>query len=443
MAKLWHYQANILQEPFSVTNAESIPNVIYFRWLKHQVKFISWFKMAKINSSPQKNFFKFPVLAAQLTGTFPLSLILEKDDQYHLKFTWTGIGTLTILLRVCIYLGVGRIVGTKSDALWSHYGGWSGTLAISEILMQGSVVYGDVAWITLLLYRRRNLDKFVTSLSTLMTQISDHVYPNGEEQQTDYQEIYKQSKFISLIFLAICSLGLFFFLPAATIFIINVASIFQGSIRWFEMVVLLGYFCFTFQFRLISFYFCVAVIFALKSGFILLQKNLQRVFHSRPSSNIIMQEMRWTLNNYKQVEIFLKQFHFFFNFQLILGVSTILIGFLNEAFELLCIFMGRRSGTGFTTWQQPISYFSMLLGNFLVFYLLCDVTSGLTKQAQECIWTLRSFPNMHLLPEEEKEKMLLFYVEKATQPPTISPYDLFTFGRHLLPTVIEKIKFLN
>lgn len=386
---------------------------------------------------PLAEFVKFPVLLTQLTGTFPLSLVEQREGNngpcFHLEFLWTGIGTIATLFRVCANLAAFWIAVQKWDLIMAFYGGQSGTINFVEVTIHSVILYGDLLCVVLLLRRRRDVGSFLNCLTNLCNHICHHV--NHTTRQDAYREIFQRLKFIRRAFLVVIFLTICDFCSTCISFLQYHDYIFYGKITKIEIFILFLYAWITMQVRLFILYIPVSFLFLMQICFTALKWSMRKTFSTHKSSCIIFDEMKWTMKTFKRIEILLKQFQNLFDFQIMVGVVTILTGLLNESFEVTTLVLSAANRAEVTNWNQPISFSSMMCSGYVVIYMICDAATELTVEAQECIWSLRVYPCMNLLSEEEKGKIMQFYVEKATKPPKITPFNLFTLGRHLIPTV--------
>lgn len=381
--------------------------------------------MANVDKFLLRTAFKKPMLGAQLTGTFPLSLNGNKSD-FKFKFSFSKIGVAASLVRLSVFVSGGFIINWHGTKLSRMYGGWSTISITAETITHSLVAVGDISGVILLFLRKEKFEIFLNSVANRISHICHHLQPLPNDQDNIDKRLCKFYKNMKrhcclIIFLGIMGIAPFPFLMYG-----------ETLISKPEQALLNINFFFSMQVRLLGFYLPAVLLFVIKIGFIALKCKIKEGLSLNFKKEIV-----WTLKNYAQLEMLLKEFHYFFQFQLVIGVLSMLIASLDSAFQWVITIMRPLDGAngGLPLWFHPISLVAMALSGILVFCLICDAGTELTTKAQECIWALRSNKFMDALPTALKENVLQFYVEKSTRPLMISPYKAFTLGRHILPTV--------
>lgn len=374
------------------------------------------------------SFLKLPTLAAQLTGTFPLSISETGRTFVKLSFTWKNIGVLCTLLRIALITEMVYVIYHHRVKIENVMGDWTSTMQFAELMTQSSIIVGDTVSTVLIVYRRRRINKFLSSLGNVVTDIWKQSGTFCDTNLTKkFHELYK---FIKWSFGWVATMSVIN-MALSNIVYVPVASEMFPEWTWgvFQIVIFNVYYEVTMHFRLLYFFLPVAILFMIYVGFGMLGYAVE---HFLPDL-----ELNWIMGNFTRLERLLKEFHLLFEFQLITGILTLLSTLLSVSFLGIAFFMGYSRGerTDLSLYEF-ISVVPWAISLSLIFCIVCDIATRMTAEAKECIWAFRKWQHVDDYGNDEKHKLILFYLERCTRPPQVSPAQLFTLGRHLFPTVL-------
>lgn len=421
--------------------------------------------------------FRLPVLAAQVTGLFPLSLLEPKKPRRSLRlgFSWTGLGTLFFVCRVISHINSYVVFFWEGRQLKRLFQEWGRTAAASHFIVTSLVVNLDLFWALLLFWRRHQLDLFFNSLIGLIGEIWER--SQGSEDESKVRQLIS-GKYLELrrIILIVSFLAWLAFLMALGNYVPRVHEMLVGwEIHWafLSLVVMLFQSIVTNQVRLLSFFLLTAFMFTFQTAYAILKGKIDHSTRTRlegqgesgpPQENFpwhtsttkvettriteaavaeglatnvspVEANIAWILRSFDRVEAMLKEFHSIFGYQLVIGILAILLITLICTFQVLIMCMDIVKGSGRFRLMQLASISPMLLSLLLTMYLLCDAATAMTQEAKDCVFAFRNCPDFDDLPNHVKETVLLFFIQGITKPPQVSPGKLYSLGRHLFPTV--------
>lgn len=359
------------------------------------------------------SFPKLSVLAAQLSGTFPLSLD-ENSSGYFCSFSWLNFGMLAMTFRTL--LATFYFCTSMIDMAESLLAEWSKTMILFEMVTHIVITVCDICtgilWIV-------NKNKYNTLLLSLHNFFTDMRQSSSGNQQTNILQIQK-AFLLKYRVLKWSIYGIIF-------------SAFQGLVLiWMNTLNVRGpltldtaiqdtFYTFTLNFRLLGFFPVISLIFMFQFGFALLK------------CHVLESPVAVVVKNFTKLEQLLADFHTLFAFQLASGMATILASMLDMGFNLIVEIMLLNFSLE-DIWYS-LSLESWIVSLLITFYLLCDIPTGLSRASMECLWEFRKCSNLNGMDSDEKKTFMQFYIEKATRPPKVSPAALFTLGRELFPTV--------
>lgn len=375
-----------------------------------------------------RRFLKIPILAAQLTGTFPLHFLANGPSGFFIKFSWRNAGMIGFIFRLVYIAHTSLVFYTYSDNVQKLRKRWSQTMIFAQTTTQTAITIADFAFVTLLICRRSRFNDFLTSLEKLLEEICDksdaiQLKKWMEETIGNYRLLLWPFGCIFLMVLIGLVTSLLFYIPWFRIIFPN-----WPAGPWI-LGLMFAYYSLSMHFRLLNILPIVALIYIFKAGFFLLKKNIQSSSES---------EVSWIMEKFCKLENLIQEFLVLFNFKLACGVVTILISLLTVVFNGIFILMRVARGQAEyfeDSWMHFINLVPWNISLCLVFYHLCDVSTRMTNEANKCIFEFRKC-RVENLTEEEKHKLSLFYIERCTRPPKVSPARFFTLGRHLFPTVL-------
>lgn len=374
------------------------------------------------------SFLKLPILAAQLAGTFPLSISNVNDGRFvRLAISWKSIGLLTAIMRAICFFHVMTLFIEKADAISQVLGDWSSTLVFAEFLTHGIVVFGDFTVAVMLIFRRQRVNQFLTELGKTVTGLWNQ--SKGLRDHELSKTFVGQYRFMKWAFGWVIVMAITNTIGTYIICIPKVAVTYPDWVSGpVDIGIFLGYYELTMHFRLLSFFPVVAFIYVFYTSFGALRANVEHVTN---------QDVNWIIDCFGRLEKLLKEFHSLFGFQLIIGVLTILSSVLSVSFQGLILIMNfSKRGSNPEGSLIHMSIIPWATSLSLVFYILCDIATRMTTAAKGCVWAFREWPDVDELRDDDKQRLILFYIEGCTRPPKVSPGNLFTLGRHLFPSVL-------
>lgn len=401
--------------------------------------------MDPVNRFLRGDLLNMPVKAAQVTGSFALNLEkvplktgtessnLHNHDESRwvvLKFSWKSWG---VFLVICRYLLVGHsqyVVNEYMREILELFGGWSGTMTRAQFTMQGVATFGDLYLTILLVCRRQRLSHFITSLMNVVNHLWLDYSTICEGKGVILEDLTTRYSSIERTFMCVAFLASGTFLFNCIIFLPGVIHVFADWI-WgvVNFPIFLLYLELTSHFRLLNFFLVITLLFTFQMSLVILRSHVEHCKEIRRTINL-------AVATFDQLEKLLEEFHSLFNLQLLIGLVVVLLSILVSSFNALVLIMKAADGPVHWFWYQLVMLFPWTTSLLITFYAICDSSTALTTEANECIWAFQSHPQLELLSEEEKQRILMFVVEKATNPRlTVSPAKLFTLGRHILPTV--------
>lgn len=388
--------------------------------------------------------FKEPVLAAQLTGMFPLSLTRspEPDRLLHLTFSWKGCGTIAIIFRVLLlFLLLGwRIYDRKGVLLEACFGQWSNTAALSQNVTNSIITIADFTWVVVLLHQRKHLDRFFTEVVAFVRGFPEISNDVKEFDLAAQERISKKHSHLKCTTGMLWTLFLLAYCGSLITYIPRVGKAFEGdSTVWVKVIVVafaLLHFMISSQFRLLSFFLPTTFMVKFQVAYALLRNRAESLNRKEGISiHEVEEDIDWIQQQYDHIIKLLKEFHCLFDFQLIVGILTILLTMLDSTFQVLLVVMRTAKGSLEFTWYQILSLMPLQISLVVTFYQLCDAATAMTEEAMLCVLSFRNCPGLDNFPIGLKEKILLFYVQRIAKPPVVSPGNMYTLGRHLFPTV--------
>lgn len=377
---------------------------------------------------------KLPVQAAQLAGCFPLSLRTKsskKDVRLELIFSWISVGILAATFRLAIYGHVAYQFLYRSMFENLSGGSWSKTLVFSESTSQIFAIIGDFATTIIFILRKNRINDFLNLLDKTIQELAERIGESHDKQLT--QSIFSPFNFMKFTFGWISVMSLIS-LVISTWIVIPIYS--EGYPNWSEgprlIVAVLGYYEITMHFRLLSFLPMISFIHLLHVGFAMLRKKVESLSQQ--------QEIRWITNNFCKLEELVQKFHSLFEFHLGIGMMTIMTTFVSVTFgEVLLTIQVARGVDKDKGWYHLISLVPWSISLCLLFYLLCDVSTRMTTEAKECVWAFRKSSIVDTLEPEEKQKLMMFYMDRCSRPPQVCPAKHFTLGKQIVPTVLGMV----
>lgn len=379
----------------------------------------------------QLEIFRFPLLFSQLTGSFPLSVkqrLINGQPDVIFIVSLINPGICTLILRIALIVEIIRASRVRCKEFAIIRGEWSHTLLFAEITVNIIIHVGDIYCAYLAVVRRQRMSAFFTSLARLLGDLWRKINNADDSLERKFMRKYKYNvkwPFWYIFFLSICSfwVGLFLIVP-------NVSNLYPDW-AWgkLEVALLLFYMDYTLLFRFLSLFILASILFLLQIGFSMLASHVD---HCGTAEQVV-----FVLENFDKLENLLKEFHLLFNFQLISGAVTILLSLLAAGFnEIVMIMVSPRD------YMAIVSVYPWAFALALTFYILCNLATGLTSEAKNCVWAFRTSPGIDSLPGDMQDKLLLFFIEKTTKPPTVSPGNCFRLGCHILPTVQTQLLFV-
>lgn len=375
-------------------------------------------------------FLKIPVLGAQLTGSFPLSLnvSLRKTVPF-----WRNVGAVVLILKVIFLACFVQLFGDASVKFEKLNDVWSNTMMSAEMVTLIVTTTTDFTFACILLWRRQRFSELLQDFEKIL----EDIWSKSEIicDKNWRMDCYLQDTSIKWPVAIILTMVMTSFASGALIYIPWYVTLFPEWTKapW-VLAMTLGYYGIVMHFRLLGLFPVVVLLRLLRSGFALLGKNIECL--SKP-------DVKWIMDMYTELEKLLRKLHSLFDFQLVCcGMVSILVSllsiFFDGVFVLIRLARGVRQDVG-SVFSQFVPIVPWMVSLCLVLYLLCDASTGMTTAANECIWAFRKCPQMNALNSDERQKVMLFYVEKCTRPPRVSPKGLFTIGRSLIPKMLGMV----
>ncbi|CAL8118110.1 unnamed protein product [Orchesella dallaii] len=157
---------------------------------------------------------------------------------------------------------------------------------------------------------------------------------------------------------------------------------------------------------------------------------------SNTNATVEPKRLVWIIENYNEIEIFLKEFHQLFGLQLYNMCIAFLFPVLNTGFEFIKVFRSEELGS----WELAavIGGTPHLISVTIPFFLLCDASTAMSNEALTCVTNFRGdiSPLLSETDTELKDQIFMFYSSTLANPPRIRPGNFFSLGRHILPTVL-------
>lgn len=376
-----------------------------------------------------------PVRAAQLTGSFPLSLQDNPRRNFNsfIKFSWRSVGFFAVIFRIfliCRFVQLFMEHRHNIDRLSTI---WTMTMIAVQVANQIVLTFGDLGFVVILILRRRRFNQFLLALENFFQDILQE--NGGWHDKPLISRFFSGDLTIKRAFAWISAMSVVSMLIAGFFYVPWFCSLFPewASAPWIIGTILL-YYEITIHFRLLAFLPVCALIHILQVGFTLLTKRIERLSDEPGGA-------KGVIDKYCRLEKFLKELHYIFDLQLICGLFTILASLLviifNGVYVVMRIFRGTilvaNFGSALTEFASMLPWIMSLC---LIFYLISDFSSEMTTAAKQCIWAWRMCPQIDKLDQEERQSIMLFYMEKCTRPPQLRPAGMFRVGRDMFPTVL-------
>lgn len=389
--------------------------------------------------------FRLPLLAAQLPGMFPLTLIKDaKRQRFRVIFSWTGAGTILLLLRWCIIISA-TIYHWNPQEVEAALSGWTKMASFSELFQNSFVTFADMIWALMVFLKRREINWFF--ISVVASIVEGWLGSRDEEEKIEIKEMilrkYRKLRFIVTVVISLSCV------TVATN-CLDLVTLFRGhpekrSVASAIMWVLDG--LFGTHLRLLSFYLPAAFMFAFQIAYATLKAKILKLAKKQEMritdgvDNVMQNDLEdqirisQILAFYDKMDKLLKEFHVIFNFQLTIGMLSMMFTILDAMFKVVIIVMDLVKGSGGFNAYQLVTFMPLLISLLITVYVLCNAATAMTREAKDCVFAFRRCPDLDSLPVEVKESILMFFVQRVTNPPKVSPFNLYTLGRHLFPTV--------
>lgn len=382
------------------------------------------------------NLLKIPALAAQLTGSFPLVLELSPmgpkiAPRISIRYSWKSVGVFMFVLRFLLITSYNLYVTICHSAeIAEMFGDWSKTMMFTEGIVQTCSTFGDLFMAIQLIWQRKRLSCFLTNLVTLLQNIWENCADTCKNDKFLMEELGSRHRSTVQIFTWIllvaplsCITNCLIYFPA------TVKNIPFWNWRYAGVPNFFIYLELATHFRLLNLLLLITLIFMFQIPLSMLRCHVEYSQNIHAIYSLAMVTV-------DKLEKLVEEFHSLFSIHLLTATVVTLLSILVVSFNVLVLVMRFADNSLTWYWYQLASLFPWAISLILSFYAICDTSTNMTHEASECIWAFRTHPQLDSLSHEDKQKMLLFVVEKtATRRLVVAPGKLFTLGRHILPTV--------
>lgn len=386
--------------------------------------------------------FRFPVIAAQCTGTFPLSLRVTEEN-ISVIFSWVSFGTFSIFFRLFNTIN-SLYITYYADQYYVEvevfYEEKSRTLNAFDIASSIFISIGDFTCSYLMIYKRKEISRLINDLSSVIGEMLKETDPGNENAK----ELRKPFQVASQAFGFMFAMGNVVLTFHILFEVTRLFTLFYGNaLRITYFVFLSVHFIMVMHFRLLAYHLMVTIVSLIRVAFTMLRWKVLQPFRKDLHGQVLAFQRRqaeknvtWVLSNFDRLEKLLSDFHASFGLPLLYGLFSVLVSLLSVIFQCLVKVMAMANGSAEESSLYDTVLLLPLLSSFLITsYLLCNVATEMTTEAKECVWALRDFEQLHMLSDDLKKKLVLFYIAKVSKPPRISPCGMFHLGRHIFPTV--------
>lgn len=360
------------------------------------------------------NFLQLPILVSQLTSLFPLTfdhVRSRRTNKNCIRFSWTGLGFISLVVRLIIGIISGTFLSHKSDALARLFGEWSSTASFAQFIANFSIGISDLAWSVLLICKHEDLNKFYTKLAQLVNNLLDHA-SSFDKYGIIHETIMRKYITIRRAIFYVMLVPIPPILITSIIYIPRAKVLFGGNwLDWnvLALPVLLLHWSFTLHFRLLSYYLLIAFIFIFEVGFRILKLKIKAGIQSEKYPQTINERdhmwahswfskdllalhasigtkskaTTWIIENFDALRDLLKEFHKVFKLFLVSTCVTIFMSLLEASFQALLITMGNsNAGDGGINWYQLFTVWPHIVTCMLTFYMLCDSATSMTNEVR-------------------------------------------------------------